>query len=125
MRIAAATSVDVGGPGSRGIAKELNNLNGSGVALQGYDAVAFFTDNKPVRGDQQFQSKYHGATYYFASAEHKAAFEKEPCEVRASIRRLLCLWGKSRENGSDQDRGVANREWSATDAIRPGRERKV
>lgn len=59
-------------------AKELHNLNRDGVAIQGYDPVAFFTDNRAVQGSSQFQSQYDGAKYYFASAEHKSAFDKEP-----------------------------------------------
>jgi YHS domain-containing protein len=61
-----------------GAAKELHNLTRDGVAIEGYDPVAFFTDHRPVKGNAQFQSQYGGARYYFASAEHKAAFEKEP-----------------------------------------------
>lgn len=59
-------------------AKGLLNLDRKGVAIQGYDPVAFFTDSRPVKGNPQFQSDYNGAKYYFASAEHKAAFDKEP-----------------------------------------------
>jgi len=60
--------------------KSLLNLDKSGLAVQGYDVVAFFTDAKPVKGDAQFTSSYGGATYRFASAEHKAAFDKEPAK---------------------------------------------
>jgi len=60
--------------------KSLLNLDKSGVAVQGYDPVAFFTDGKPVKGNPQFTSSLKGATYYFASAEHKAAFDKEPAK---------------------------------------------
>jgi YHS domain-containing protein len=58
--------------------KTLVNLDKSGVAIQGYDPVAFFTDNKPVKGSAEFQSTYHGGIYYFATAEHKASFEANP-----------------------------------------------
>jgi len=58
--------------------KPLLNLNDQGVILDGYDAVAFFTDNKPVKGDAQFQYTYEGAIYYFASAEHAATFKANP-----------------------------------------------
>ncbi len=61
-------------------AKELQNLDHNGVAIQGYDPVAFFTDNRPVKGNAQFQSEYSGAKYYFASSEHKATFDKEPAK---------------------------------------------
>jgi len=77
------------------LAKELNNIDRNGVALQGYDPVAFFTDNRPVRGDQQFQTQYHGATYYFASAEHKAKFDKEPAKYEPQFGGF-CAHGASR-----------------------------
>src|SRR5881227_3150099 len=42
--------------------------NKDGAAILGYDAVAYFTDNKPAKGNPKFQSEYEGAKYYFASA---------------------------------------------------------
>lgn len=54
------------------------NVDRSGLALQGYDPVAYFTDGKPVKGDASITATYNGATYRFASAEHKAAFERDP-----------------------------------------------
>ncbi len=56
----------------------LLNLNSQGVILDGYDPVAFFTDNKPVMGDPNFQTKYQGAIYYFTSKEHLDAFTSNP-----------------------------------------------
>src|SRR5204863_8735934 len=55
-----------------------NNVDANGVILDGYDAVAFFTDNKPVKGDVQFQIKYDEATYYFASQKHLDLFKANP-----------------------------------------------
>jgi YHS domain-containing protein len=60
--------------------KTLINVDKSGLAVQGYDVVAYFTDGKPVKGDAQFSSNHGGARYQFASAEHKAAFDKEPAK---------------------------------------------
>jgi YHS domain-containing protein len=69
-----------------------------GVAVQGFDTVAYFTDHKALKGNANFQSEYDGAKYYFASAEHKALFEGYPskyapayggyCGYAASIDRL-------------------------------------
>jgi len=53
----------------------------AGVAVQGYDTVAYFTDLRALKGDPKFQSQYEGAKYFFASADHKALFD-------ASIDRL-------------------------------------
>ena len=75
-------------------AKELLNLE-NGVAIQGYDPVAFFTDNRPVKGNAQFQSDYRGAKYYFASAEHKAAFDKESAKYEPQFGGY-CAYGASR-----------------------------
>ncbi len=58
--------------------KAIVNLDKQGIAVQGYDPVAFFTDQKPVKGVAGLQSTFHGAIYCFASAEHKALFDAHP-----------------------------------------------
>jgi len=75
-------------------AKELQNLDRNGIAIQGYDPVAFFTDNRPVKGNAQFQSEYRGAKYYFVSSEHKAAFDKEPAKYEPQFGGY-CAYGAS------------------------------
>ena len=72
--------------------------NKEGAAILGYDAVAYFTDNKPAKGNPKFQSEYEGAKYLFARAEHKSLFDSDPakyapayggyCGYAASINRL-------------------------------------
>lgn len=49
-----------------------------GVAINGYDPVAYFTEEKPVRGSDEFTSEWEGATFRFASAENKATFDADP-----------------------------------------------
>lgn len=56
----------------------LVNLDDKGVIIQGYDPVAYFTDNKPVKGNNQFIYKYHGATYWFASNQNAELFKTNP-----------------------------------------------
>jgi YHS domain-containing protein len=55
---------------------EINNRGG--LALKGYDPVAYFTDAKPVRGDPAIQYEWKGATYRFATPEHRALFQASP-----------------------------------------------
>jgi YHS domain-containing protein len=50
----------------------------SHVMLKGHDVVSYFVDNKHALGSAQFASQYEGVTFYFASAQHKALFDKEP-----------------------------------------------
>ena len=78
-----------------GQTKNLLNVDKNGVALQGYDPVAFFTENKPVKGKTEFRSVYRGATYYFASAEDKARFDKEPAKHEPAYGGF-CAYGVSR-----------------------------
>jgi YHS domain-containing protein len=58
----------------------LVNVDKNGVILKGYDAVAYFKQNKPVKGNPKYSSKYGGATYYFASGEDKSEFDKTPAK---------------------------------------------
>ncbi|MFZ4477988.1 MAG: YHS domain-containing (seleno)protein [Saprospiraceae bacterium] len=51
------------------------NLSG-GLAIQGYDPVAYFTQNKAVKGSAQYAATVEGVTYYFASAANKDLFYK-------------------------------------------------
>jgi YHS domain-containing protein len=56
----------------------LVNVDDKDVIIEGYDPVAYFTDNKAVMGISQFNTKFNGATYWFASAEHAALFKNDP-----------------------------------------------
>jgi YHS domain-containing protein len=60
-------------------AGELVNISGaSKIAVSGYDPVAFFTDSKPVNGSPFVAATHQGATYFFASDEHKKLFTENP-----------------------------------------------
>lgn len=60
-------------------AGDLVNVAGaSKIAISGYDPVAFFTDAKPVNGSPFINATYQGATYFFASDEHKQLFAQTP-----------------------------------------------
>jgi YHS domain-containing protein len=50
------------------------------VMLKGHDVVAYFTQGKHALGSAQIKSVYEGVTFRFASAEHKALFDKEPAK---------------------------------------------
>jgi YHS domain-containing protein len=54
------------------------NVDSKGVIFKGYDAVAYFTQGKPVKGNPEINSSYQGATYLFSSTANKAAFDKNP-----------------------------------------------
>ena len=58
----------------------LVNCDKNGVILKGSDPVAYFKQNRAVKGNPKYASTYGGAIYYFASAEHKAGFDKAPAK---------------------------------------------
>lgn len=71
-------SLTLAAPESANAADLVNTSGASGVALNGYDPVAFFTKKKPVNGNFQITAKHRGATYFFSSEKHKAMFGKNP-----------------------------------------------
>lgn len=47
-------------------------------AIDGYDTVAYFTENKAVEGDKAYQVVWREAEWLFSSEENKALFEANP-----------------------------------------------
>ena len=61
--------------------KPVNAVADAGEArlmLKGHDVVAYFTAGRHQPGSPAFQSVHEGVTFRFASAEHKALFDREP-----------------------------------------------
>ncbi len=54
------------------------NVDGNGLAIQGYDPVSYFTDGKPMKGSSKFTAEHNGATYQFSSIEHQTTFKANP-----------------------------------------------
>lgn len=50
----------------------------NGLAVEGYDVVAYFTDGKPVKGSKEHELEWMDATWRFASAAHRDLFAKAP-----------------------------------------------
>jgi YHS domain-containing protein len=48
-----------------------------GIALEGYDPVSYF-NGKPLEGESEFSTTYHGVTYRFATAGNKKRFLSSP-----------------------------------------------
>jgi YHS domain-containing protein len=63
---------------STGWAKSPVNTDGRGLAVKGYDVVAYFTIGKPTKGDPQYTYKWKGAQWRFANAQHLETFKADP-----------------------------------------------
>jgi YHS domain-containing protein len=80
VTLAAALLAITVSPVSKGSTTAKINVDSQGVILKGYDAVAYFKQGKPVKGNPEIKSSYQGATYLFASAEDKTDFDKDPAK---------------------------------------------
>ncbi len=49
-----------------------------GLAIQGYDPVAYFTENKAVEGSEKISHSSEGVTYYFSSTKNRQLFIANP-----------------------------------------------
>jgi YHS domain-containing protein len=49
-----------------------------GVAIRGYDPVAYFTEGRPAKGASQYMAAHKGSTFHFASAANRDAFIANP-----------------------------------------------
>src|SRR5215471_20701420 len=72
--VVGLAAVAVGAKGSQPAV----NVSKDGLAIDGFDAVAYVTDAHPVKGTTQFETRWNGALWRFSSAVHRDAFMKEP-----------------------------------------------
>ena len=56
------------------------NVPASGVALEGYSPVSYFTAGRPEQGDPRYSVECNGVTYHLTSAEQVALFNANPAK---------------------------------------------
>lgn len=54
------------------------NKTADGIAMDGFDVVAYFTDKAPAKGLPEHAVEYEGATWLFATKAHADAFKANP-----------------------------------------------
>ena len=59
-------------------AKSPINTDWWGVAVKGYDPVAYFTLSKPVKGSKKYQYEWMQVTWRFSSGTHRDLFIADP-----------------------------------------------
>jgi hypothetical protein len=78
------------------------NTDAAGLALHGYDPVAYFTDARAVEGSARFEHRWNGATWRFGSAANRDRFLAAP-ETYAPQFGGYCAWAVSRNYTADTD----------------------
>ena len=89
-------------PATPASSKVLVLVDDQGVGLGGNDPVAYATDNAAVAGSADHSSQFGGATYRFASAEHKATFDADMAR-RAPQFGGYCAFAASQNRLSEAD----------------------
>lgn len=83
-------------PAAASTSRPVNTLDSpDGLAIRGYDPVAYFRDGGPRLGKKEFSVNHGGATWRFRSAEHKALFEADPERYLPAFGGF-CAYGASR-----------------------------
>jgi hypothetical protein len=84
------------------VAADKVNRNWRGLALDGYDPVAYFTENRPVKGDPAITAIHAEATYRFASTANRDRFLQAPQQFLPQYGGF-CAWAVSRGYTADTD----------------------
>jgi len=69
-------------------------FNSNGVAIEGTDPVAYFTEGRPVAGKTEFTHHYQGVLWRFASAANRDAFAADPARYAPQYGGY-CAWAVS------------------------------
>jgi YHS domain-containing protein len=72
------------------------------LAIKGYDAVAYFTEGKAVKGKKEHSFEWQDAVWRFASREHLEQFQADP-EKYAPQYGGYCAWAVSQGETADID----------------------
>jgi hypothetical protein len=84
--------------------------NWRGLAVAGYDSVAYFTDGKAVAGSPDFTTEWNGATWRFASAAHRDVFVAEPAKYAPQFGGY-CAWAVAQNDTA----GIDPESWRIVD----------
>jgi YHS domain-containing protein len=87
------------------------NKSSNGLALKGYDVVAYFVEGKPVKGRSEFTHDWNGAKWYFSSGRNRDLFAANP-EKYAPQYGGYCAFGVSKGYAVDVDPNA----WKIVDA---------
>ena len=74
----------------------------AGVAIQGTDPVAYFTEGKPVEGSKEFSHRWNGVRWHFASAENRDLFSANPTQYAPQYGGH-CAWAAAQGYVADID----------------------
>ncbi|MBO9449370.1 YHS domain-containing protein [Tropicibacter sp. R16_0] len=78
------------------------NSTSRGLAMDGFDPVAYFVQGKPAKGDQAYRAEHKGRTWLFASAENRETFLSAP-DSYAPQNNGWCAWAVAHGYAAEVD----------------------
>jgi len=78
------------------------NKTAEGVAMDGFDVVAYFSERAPAKGLAEFAVEYNGATWIFSSQAHADLFRTNP-SLYAPKNNGWCSYAVSEGYGAEVD----------------------
>ena len=83
-------------------AGEVINSTSRGIAIDGFDTVAYFTKGAPAKGEQTYRHVYKDRVWLFASAENRDLFISNP-EKYAPQNNGWCSWAVAHDYAAEAD----------------------
>lgn len=80
----------------------VNTTRFGGLAVEGYDTVAYFTEQKPVKGSKEHSYEWMDTTWRFSSAANLEKFKANP-EQYAPQYGGYCAWAVSQNSTANID----------------------
>jgi hypothetical protein len=78
------------------------NLSRGQLAVRGYDAVAYWTAGRPTLGAAEFEHRWNGAVWRFATAANRDMFANDPTRYAPAFGGY-CAYAVSRGYTADGD----------------------
>lgn len=78
------------------------NRDREGLAVHGYDVVAYFKDSRPIKGSAQFEYEWMGTKWRFSSQENRDAFAASPAQYVPQFGGY-CAWAVGHNYTADTD----------------------
>ncbi|MBM3465877.1 MAG: YHS domain protein [Armatimonadetes bacterium] len=86
------------------------NQNRRGVAIKGYDPVAYFSHSRAAKGSPQFPHQWMGAAWWFSSAQNRDLFAAGPAKFAPQYGGY-CAWAVS----NNYTAGIDPQAWRIID----------
>ncbi|MCG8451691.1 MAG: hypothetical protein MI717_00740 [Spirochaetales bacterium] len=78
------------------VGAERINVDETGLAIKGYDPVAYFRAERALQGSEEWEVSYKGARYLFVNEENRNLFQENP-EAFLPAYGGYCAWAVSQD----------------------------